>query len=85
MIHMARPLAALGQGEEYVRNPDAQRLYDVENDATIIGWRADCFGKLGIEPMHANALAVRRDIDRTEVERLAQAGCPSSTISAILL
>ena len=78
-------LPRLGDGEEYERRPLSVRTYDIEHDAKIIAWRIDCFVRAGIEALHANALAIRRDIDRERVERMARAGCSSSRIGAILL
>jgi hypothetical protein len=67
------------------RNTGAERVYDPDDDVKIIAWRVECFQKLGIEALHANALAVRRDIDLVDVVRLIKAGAPRHQVGAILL
>jgi len=81
---MGRILTQPGQGEEY-QYGDGRPVYDHEHDAKVIKWRADCFRRAGLDPLHAEALAVRRDVDRILVERMAAQGCPSHIISATLL
>jgi hypothetical protein len=72
-------------GEEYTLTPPDTRLYDIVHDHKIVTWRELCFIKKGLELVHARALALRRDIDREEVERLVDEGAPSARIAEILL
>lgn len=80
-----RDLPPVGAGEEYETNPEALRVYDPNRDADIIRWRARCFLAAGLEPLHVAALAVRRDVDRELVERMAKQGCSSALILGALL
>lgn len=76
--------AGLGEGEEYELSCDA-RFYDVAGDAKLVNWRSDTFLRLGFTPFQSHTMAIRRDIDREEVERLLKAGAVHSQIVAILL
>lgn len=79
-------LPRLGQGEEYeLKASDDVRLYDLEHDAKIIDWRVESFLALGFDVLNAAVLAVRRDIDREEVERLIKAGGSPETVTLILV
>lgn len=72
--------------EEYdLTPPDGPPLYDAVHDHKIVAWRELCFIKKGLELVHASALAMRRDIDRVDVERLADEGATSARIAEILL
>jgi hypothetical protein len=82
---MSAATLRLGEGEEYVLTASTARTYDAEHDAAIIAWRVECFERLGLEPLHVGALAVRRDIDRTDVEQLVDAGATSAQVGALLL
>lgn len=75
----------LGQGEEYELRTEPDRLYDLEHDAKIIDWRVQCFLELGFDVLYAGVLAVRRDVDREEVERLIAAGANPELAVQILL
>lgn len=75
----------LGQGEEYELRTDPDRLYDLEHDAKIIDWRVMCFLELGFDVLNAGVLAVRRDVDREEVERLINGGATPEQATEILL
>jgi hypothetical protein len=71
--------------EEYeLRSPDAM-TYDPELDARIVSWRARCFERLGLQPLHVTVLAIRRDVDRHTVERLVDLGADSGQVAGILL
>jgi hypothetical protein len=56
-----------------------------EREAAIVRWRLRCFEGAGVEPLGASALALRRDIDRADVERLLQGGASSAEVCAIFL
>lgn len=85
---MARTkLAEIGEGEEYdLRRPD-ELTYDLQ-DATqrkIVSWRLSCFERLGFGPTAAVALAIRRDVDREDVESMVGSGCPLDVVIGIVL
>jgi hypothetical protein len=69
-----QPTPAIGEGDEYELRGDAPRIYSLEHDAKIVGWRAECFEGAGLTPLQAQALAVRRDVDRVVVENMLKAG-----------
>lgn len=58
---------------------------DDEREAAIVAWRLTCLEAAGMEPLDASALAVRRDVDRVDVERLLDAGASSEQALGILL
>lgn len=60
-------------------------LYDPEHDAKIVDWRCLCFLRLDFEPLDANALAIRRDINRADVEAMRSGGWTPKAILAALL
>lgn len=71
--------------EEYELRTVDVLLYDPEADKKIVDWRATCFIGYGLDELHANALALRRDIDREDVRRLTEEGASSEQVSLILL
>lgn len=76
-----------GEGDGWVFQMErATELYsmDEEREAKIIAWRATCFERAGLTPFDSTVLALRRDVDRAEVERLADAGASSAQVLAIL-
>lgn len=74
----------LGGGEEYhLVNPDV-RLYDVGTDLNIVVWRVGCFECAGFDHGDAMILAVRRDVDRDEVERLLTKGATHGQVLALV-
>lgn len=76
---------AVGEGEEYELRTDADRLYDIEADAKVVGWRTDAFKALGFSAFAAAALAVRKDVDREKVQRMVGGGATPLQVAAILL
>lgn len=74
----------LGQGEEYELRPNAMRLYDIRVDAKIVGWRMECFERLGFNSVEAVKLARRRDVDREAVERWRAQGATPEQVLTIL-
>lgn len=82
---MAMPLAKLGDGEEYELGQVSERVYDPHHDAKIVDWRVVCFLRLGFNNLQATTLAMRRDVDRSEVERLRGRGCAPGSVLAIVL
>lgn len=54
--------------------PGEARFYSMEYDPKIVVWRAECFERAGLSSLQAQALAVRRDIDRVVVENMLKAG-----------
>jgi hypothetical protein len=60
------------------------RFYDADYDAKIIQWRAECFEKLGFATFSAHELAIRRDVDREQVERLLKAGARHAHVLEIV-
>ena len=77
----------LGEGEEYVLRAPGDLTYDVASpyDAKVIGWRAECFERAGLDALDATALAVRRDVDRERVLKLLAAGCSKDLVVEIML
>jgi hypothetical protein len=75
----------IGAGEEYQLRPLDTRLYNVKEDAKIVNWREHCFLKAGFTQFAARTLAIRRDIDRVEVERMVAAGAEHVRVMAIVL
>lgn len=79
-------LPELGEGDEYeLRAGDP--LYNVGDpkEAQIVGWRVDCFERLGFAHTAALALAMRRDVDRSQVENLVAKGAAHAQVMGILL
>jgi hypothetical protein len=77
-----------GEGEGWVFDLEhSPRSYNVaeERDAKIVDWRASCFEMLGLDELTSAALAVRRDIDRVQVERMVKAGATAEHLRAVLL
>lgn len=74
-----------GEGEEYILNPLADRVYNVVEDAKIISWRTACFARLGFSAFASSALAVCKEVDREEATRLLGAGATHGQVAAILL
>lgn len=75
-----------GEGEEYVlRAPTAEPLYDPDADAKIVAWRLTSFEDLGFDALYASTLALRRDVDREQVERMIQAGATPDQVREIVL
>jgi hypothetical protein len=74
-------------GEEYELRPPGDPVYNVDEpkEAQIVGWRTECFERLGFGPTAAVALAVRRDVDRENVKRLVVEGCSVGLIMEIVL
>jgi hypothetical protein len=77
----------LGEGEEYELRLADVRLYNVDEprEATIVAWRLECFELTGIDSLTASSLAVRKDADRSDVERAFKAGASSSELRDIFL
>ena len=73
-----------GEGDEYELRGDASRTYDVKRDVKIVEWRAKCFREYGFTQLEADALAVRRDVDRELVEDLLSAGATHAQVRAIV-
>lgn len=81
-----QPREDLGQGEEYeLRAPSDRPTYDYRVDAKIIGWRAECFEARGFGPAVAALLAMRRDVDRVQVERLLDQGATHRQVYDLVL
>ena len=76
--------AKVGEGDEYDLRGDASRTYDAERDKKIIDWRASCFVRRGFTKLEADALAIRRDVDRQYVEDLLDAGATHAEVRAIV-
>lgn len=79
---------ATGEGEEYVLvRPETARLYDVteRQDHGIVSWRVDCFQGRGFDHADALTMALRRDVDRGEVERLLDRGASHAEVVEIVL
>lgn len=75
-----------GEGEEYELRPDeGPPLYALEADAKVISWRLVSLLGLGLERMHAHALAQRRDVDLEAVRTMIKNGCPPHLVSSIVL
>lgn len=77
----------LGEGEEYALRSEVTPTYNLDDarEARIVDWRVTCFEGLGFSPARAGALAMRRDVDRIEVERMAAAGASDEQVCLILL
>lgn len=75
---------AKDDGEEYELRGDVQRLYDVSVDGKIVTWRVECFMALDFTYEEAKSLAMRRDVDRVEVERMRAAGASPKLVLEIL-
>lgn len=74
----------IGKGDEYeLTSPDA-RCYG-EGDGKLVAWRVLCFLDLGFDELGATALAIRKDVDRDEVQRLVRAGAAPSQVEEIVL
>lgn len=80
-------LPELGEGDEYeIRTPD-ELVYDLSDPVQrkVVGWRVDCFERLGLGVIEASALAVRRDIDRSQVENMLTNGASVNQVLSIVL
>lgn len=75
-----KALPNTGEGEEYTLAATPARFYSMEHDAKIVVWRAECFERAGLSSLHAQALAVCRDVDRVVVENMLKAGRTSAQI-----
>ena len=78
----------LGEGDEYDLVPDdGEPVYNLQEreGRKIVSWRLACFERLGFGPTAAVALAMRRDIDRHDVEVLLAKGARLDEIVAIFL
>ena len=78
-------LPGTGEGEEYdLRSPD-ELLYNLESekDAKIVAWRVRCFERAGMTDLDATILALRRNVDRVDVERALKGGASSSQVRDI--
>lgn len=82
----SEPDVATGNAEEWyeLRAPAEERVYDAHHDAKLIDWRMLCFLRAGLEHLHASALAIRRDVDREEVERLLNGGATPAQVLEIV-
>lgn len=74
-----------GQGEEYDLRLAEARLYDPDADERIVFWRSACFLERGFQYADALALALRRDVDRAEVEALLDAGATHDQARELVL
>lgn len=86
-VRRREPDPEIGEGEEYEMRSAGDPVYNV-NDAKergIVAWRVDCFERLGFRGTAALALAMRRDVDRERVEKLATQGATLQQIVAIFL
>lgn len=84
-IHVNGRLVRLGEGDDYSARSRTARLYDLKHDAEIVSWRNDCFRAAGFDHPDSMALAIRRDIERPEVERLLERGASHLQVALILL
>jgi len=76
----------MGLGETYeMRPPALERLYVMAVDMKVIGWRVECFEGRGFDHADALALALRRDVDREEVERLLDRGAKHAEVLDLVL
>lgn len=57
---------------------------DDEREARIVAWRLRCLEAAGMEPLDASVVALRRDVDRVDVERMLEAGASSAQARAIV-
>jgi len=78
-----KPTPDIGEGEEYELRPSATRRYEISVDAKIVKWRTECFEALGFAMGQAMLLALRRDVDRSDVERMIKAGAKPEHVMAI--
>lgn len=78
--HLYRVLQGVG-----VRPMSHTYNIDDEREAAIVAWRLRCLEAAGMEPLDASVLAMRRDIDRVEVERALKAGASSAQARGIFL
>jgi len=85
---MARQkLPEVGEGEEYELRPVDDLTYDLSDaeQRKIVGWKVDCFERLGFGVVEASAMAVRRDIERERVESMVRKGASLELILEIVL
>lgn len=77
----------LGEGDEYELRPPGDLTYELDDpkQREIVAWRVACFERLGFGPTAASAMAVRRDIDREQVERMVARGARLHHVVAIVL
>lgn len=77
----------LGQGEEYELRACDEPTYNLndERESKIVGWRWECFENAGMTNLDAGVLAVRRDVDREQVERMLREGATSTQVRDIVL
>lgn len=75
----------IGRGEWYELRPAGDRLYSMASDMRVIGWRVECFEAKGFDHVDALALALRRDVDRVEVERLVDDGATHRQVMDLVL
>lgn len=87
MITGKRRAPEVGEGEEYELAPSGPPLYELSDpeQRKIVGWKVDCFQRLGFGPTAASALAIRRDIGRGQVERMRTNGATCMQVVTILL
>lgn len=76
-----------GDGDEYELRPPGAPVYNVDEpkEAAIVGWRSECFERMGFGQTAALALAMRRDVDREQVKGLVHEGCAVGLIMEIVL
>lgn len=75
-------------GEEYELVAAAEHpAYNINepHDAAVVGWRADCFERLGFPQYLALTLALRRDVDREHVKAMVGAGATPAQVAVIVL
>lgn len=85
---MARQkLAELGEGDEYELRPADSLTYDASDpeQRKVVSWRVACFEALGFGTTAAIAMAVRKDIDRTQVEAMLSGGATLAQVVEIVL
>lgn len=79
------PHDGIGEGEEYELRPASTRLYSIDVDIKVVGWRVECFEARGMSHVQAMALAIRRDVDRAHVERLLDEGATVEQVMELVL
>lgn len=68
-----------------LRAPTDFPTYDPAVDTKVIDWRMDAFVARGFGLLKARCLAVRRDIDRAQVERMLDQGATHAQVLEALL
>lgn len=79
--------AGLGQGDEYELRPPGDPLYNANDpkEAAIIGFRSERFESYGFSPSDALLMAIRRDVDRAQVESMVKRGATHAQVKDTVL